>query len=245
MKVIAYTVLHYGRDYLAYAIRSVIDHIDEYWVLYTPVGSHGSRTNIPCPETRDELYAIAQKAAGDKLHWVDGDWVYEGQQREAIHQLAPDADAILVIDADEIYTPETVESFLLAARYEQARIFRVPMIHYWRSLHRCILHDPASPVRLVLPKVRSGEEKLQCPPINHLGYAQRIEIVRYKLLTHGHRNEFRRDLNWFADVFLDESRVNDLHPVGSAFWNWEAVNPLDYLPGFMQEHPYFKQDIIR
>jgi hypothetical protein len=78
MKVISYTALHYGRDYLAAAIRSVIDHVDEHWILYSPIGSHGHRTDVPCPDTRDELYAKAELAAGSKLRWHDGEWAHEG-----------------------------------------------------------------------------------------------------------------------------------------------------------------------
>lgn len=243
MKVIAYVALHYGKDYLGWSIRSVIDHIDELHVIYTPVGSHGHRTTTPCPETRDELFAIAAQAAGSKLRWHEGTWPYEGAQRDSIHQYAPDADAILVLDADEIWSIETVEATLLAARYEQARTYRVPIIHYWRSFHRCILHDPAFPTRLILPKVRSGEDAIHTAPINHMGYAQRPEIVRYKLETHGHKNEFRRDVNWFEDVFM-ANRQTDCHVVGSEYWNPETVNPLDYLPSYMADHPYYGMSVI-
>src|SRR5689334_6017907 len=101
-KIIAYTALHYGREYLASAIRSVIDYVDEYHVLYTPIGSHGHRTSIPCPETEMELFEIAL-SAGSKLRWCVGEWPHEGAQRDAILQIVPDADVILPVDYDEIW----------------------------------------------------------------------------------------------------------------------------------------------
>src|SRR5574342_223323 len=105
MKTDAYTALLYGSDYLAYAIRSVIDYVDEYHVIYdaSGSGSHGSKTDRTCPDSRETLYALADGAAGHKLRWHDGTWPYEGAQRDAIHEYAPDADVILVLDADEVW----------------------------------------------------------------------------------------------------------------------------------------------
>lgn len=246
MKVVSYTALHYGSDYLYHAIKSVIDHVDEHWIIYSDVGSHGSRTNLRCPDTRDELMAIAAKAAGSKLGWVDGRWDRETDQRSMIHQLAPDADVILVVDADEIWPTGLVHNVTDGIDYAfLAQRNRVTMRHYWRSFYRCILHDPASPVRIICPKKPDSEMGLTdlWGSINHFGYAQRPEIVRYKLETHGHRAEFRRDVDWFTDIFL-ANRQRDCHPVGSEWWNPETVNPLDYMPSWMSEHPYFNLEVI-
>lgn len=246
-KIVAYTPLHYGRDYLGAAIRSVIDAVDEYHVIYTDVGSHGHRTDIPCPESRDELYLIAAAAAGKKLHWHEGEWLWEGQQREMIFEYAPDADVILALDADEIWSEGLAAALIDETKTWHRRSIRVPMVHFWRSLYRAVLHDPAYPARLIYPQVRENSEAtalpVHCGPIAHMGYAQRSEIVQYKLLTHGHRGEFRRDCDWFNDVFM-ANRQFDCHPVGSEYWNPDRVNPLDYLPSWMQEHPYFGMGVI-
>lgn len=245
MKVAAYTALHYGREYLGWAIRSVIDVVDEYIVLYSPTGSHGTRTDRPCPETRDELYAIAKAAAGDKLRWIDGhNWRHEGQQRDAIYQHT-DADAILVLDADEIWNEALIVSALLAARYEQARYYRAPMIHYWRSFYRAVVDDPAFPIRLILPKVRHGEDTLrrlhENSVINHFGYAQTPQIVEYKQHVHGHRGEWRG--NWYRDRFLVNSQV-DCHPTSQNYWFPQRIDPMSYLPAWMATHPYFGLEVI-
>lgn len=246
--IVAYTALHYGRDYLNHAIRSIIDEVDLYIVLYTAVGSHGHRTAQPCPETKDELYEIAYAAAGDKLRWFDGEWPYEGAQRDSIFQIVPEADAIVVLDADEIWSPGLLKQALKTTKTWHRRDIRLPMAHYWRSLKQAILHDPAYPVRLIYPHIKEGAETFApFPPlskpyqaINHYGYAQRSEIVRYKLETHGHKNEFRRDCDWFNDIFMDPTRTRDLHPVGSEYWNIETIA----VPDFMRDHPYAGLDLI-
>lgn len=269
MKVIAYTALHYGAEYLAYAIKSVIDHVDEYYVLYSASGSHGYRTNERPPDTRETLYAIAQSVAGGKLRWIDGEWPYEGAQRDSIHQYAPDADVIIVLDSDEIWSEGLAWSLIDMLKKDNNHIirnWRVPIIHYWRSFHRCVIHDPAFPVRMINCRAQSGEAVYDADGhdedikgfldyggadynknfhsrINHMGYAQRSATVKYKLLTHGHRGEFRRDVDWFNDVFM-ANRQTDCHPVGSEYWNPKMVNPMDYMPDFMKHHPNFKLEVI-
>lgn len=251
-KVVGFTALLYGKDYLAWAIRSIIDHIDEYHVAYSPIGAHGHRTDTPCPETRDELYAIAAAAAGAKLRWHDGEWSYEGAQRESIHEYAPDADVILVLDSDEIWGDGLAELTISAALSMSARRWRPNMIHYWRSFYRAVLHDPALPIRAIVPNAPDTEryigdpepyQKYTKPYINHMGYAQRPDIVRYKQLTHGHRNEWRKNVDWFADKFMANAQ-EDCHPVGSEYWNPERVSPLDHMPRWMQEHPYYHMQVI-
>lgn len=249
-KIISYTALLYGKDYLASAIRSVIDAVDEHHILYTAVGSHGSRTPIPCPETRDELYAIAEQAAGSKLRWHDGEWGWEGQQRDSIHQYVLDADAILVLDADEIW-PEGLAQAALSVNeryYYYPKRMRVKMVHYWRSFYRAVIHDPAFPERIIFPKAKNNDTVLfnepDSAPIQHMGYAQRPEIVEYKQLTHGHRGEWRRDVDWFHDKFMANAQ-EDCHPVGSDFWQPEEVDPFELgLPEFMRAHKYAGMRVI-
>ena len=248
MHIVASIALHYGADYLSHAIRSIIDDVDEVIVLYSATGSHGHRTSIPCPDSRDDLYAIAHEAAGAKLRWFDGNWTHEGQQRDSIFEIAPVADVIVVVDADELWPPGLLAMAIKATSTWRRREIRMPMAHLWRSMKQAILHDPACPVRLIYPQVREGAETFTPDPslpilersIIHGGYAQRSEIVKYKLLTHGHRNEFRRDVDWFNDIFMNPLRTTDLHPVGSTAWNWESVDVPDFLLG----HPYAQLELI-
>lgn len=247
MKVVGFTCLHYGKDYLEWAIRSVIDHVDEHWCVYSPIGSHGHHTDRPCPDTREELYVAAQRGAGDKLRWFEGTFRHEGEHRGMIHTLAPDADVILVVDADEIWPLGLAEALINQPNgVSYPGRLRLPIIHYWRSFYRAIIHDPAFPVRVIYPKADMGEMTFILPkesPINHMGYAQRPEIVEYKQHTHGHKGEWRKD-DWFNTIFMDETRRTDLHPVGSQYWDYEDIDPWRYLPDFMREHPYANREII-
>lgn len=243
MKVIGYMALHYGLEYIQYAIRSVIDQVDEFWVLYTPFGSHGHVSSVRCPEDMNSLARAAYAAGNGKIRWCNGRWAREGEQRDYIHHLVPEADVILVVDADEIWADGAAEYAVHMAATQPERNFRVPMIHFWRSFNRCVLYDPAWPVRVINPHNASGEKTLLLAPIAHFGYAQSPAMVAYKWQIHGHKNELRKDCDWFADKFMANAQT-DCHPVGSVYWNPEPVNPADYLPDFMCEHPNWGKDVI-
>lgn len=240
MKIISYTPLHYGRDYLADAIRSVIDYVSEVWILYTPIGSHGHRTTRICPETRDELRTIAERAAGSKLYWYDGEWPHEGAQRDTITRLVPNADVILALDADEIWLePQRAIDQALAGT---AQRWRVPMVHFWRSFHYAIINDVAFPHRVYIPSRTAGDDAYcDTRPIAHMGYAQRGEIVEYKQHTHGHKGEWRAD--WYENRWLPNSHT-DVHPTNHDYWYPQRVNAWDYLPDWMRDHPYADLECI-
>lgn len=244
MKTIAFTALHYGRDYLSYAMRSVIDSVSEFHVLYTDRGSHGHRTDQPCPDRKDELYALAEQAAGHRLRWHEGTWNSEGEQRDAIFRLAPNADIIVVVDADEVYDDELADHAARFAWDHNIHRLRLPFTHLWRSFYKGFTKDPAYPERIILPRLPGGVKETYQTNLRvyHYGYAQRSELVRYKMLTHGHRGQFRTDVDWFSDVFM-ANRQTDCHPVGSEYWNAEDIS-LGAHPMLMWSHPYSRMDVI-
>lgn len=246
MKVIAYTALNYGSPYLGYAIQSVIHAVHEYHVLYTRNGSHGTLADFPPPfaESESNLYNIALQAAGNKLHWHNGEWRHEGQQRDTIYQLVPDADAILTLDYDELWSPLFVQDAIEQALNGDARIYRAPMVHFWRSFKRCVTDDPAYPERIVIP---SRKERtfglLDMKPIAHTGYAIPDELLRYKLHIHGHKQEMRQDIDWYNTRWKVNAQA-DCHWTMIDRWYPQLINPRDYLPVLMTSHPYWEKDLI-
>lgn len=258
MKTIGFMPLHYGAPYLAAAIRSVLYAVDEMWILYTPHPSHNGNTvtTVPCPDSARDLYAIARKAAGDKLRWVQGDWRLEGEHRDAIYQCAPDADMILSVDSDEVWNPPLIDvAFKVYEKsmQEGRRYWLVPFVHFWRSFNRAIVNDGQLPQRITFPKASNdfyqkygtsyvergnpASKRFIC----HFGYAIPVQHMRYKWSGgHGHQSELRPD---FLGKY-ERNELEDVHPVSKRFWSPEVVNPLDYMPEWMQEHPYWGLEVI-
>lgn len=226
--------MHYGHTYLAASIRSVIDYISEYHVLYASEPSHGSTTYLPCPERGDDLRDIAQAAAGNKLHWHEGNWTHEGLQRNAIYEFAPDADVIITVDADEIYTDKTW-AMIDSERDYKGRSIKIPFRHYWRAFHRAIIDDVAAPDRVIFPKGRADLHLTAGldVAIQHMGYCQPADITRYKSLIHGHRGDWRAD--WFDTKFVPNAQI-DVHPTNHNYWNAVEVDPFEGLPTWMADH---------
>lgn len=243
--IAAYTALHYGSPYLEWAMRSVLPWVDKYYILYSAQGSHGTRNGrrLPDTESRENLQWIASQAAGRKLVWIDGDWTHEGQQRDSIYYYTQAMEMILVVDYDEIWPESTVDQAIKWVQGTSSRRYRLPMVHFWRSFRRCVLHDPAYPVRVLKPGGDDHECTLHTPPIAHLGYAIPTWLLDYKMTIHGHRAQWRTDIDWRTEKWLANAQ-EDCHPVGSDYWNPEPVNPLDYLPHWMVQHRWYQAEVI-
>ncbi len=248
-RVAAVMCLHFGADYLAYAMRSVADVVDEYHIMYSPVASHGHASPVPCPETFDQLRDVAQLAIAEinkPLRWYTGYWNSEGDQfKEGMSRT--DASIVIKLDADELWSPNLLMSAVLQGFMNQKREMRLSLHHYWRSFHRAFTHDPAAPGRIYFRQFTDGADTYHKPAgypdsftIHHFGYALPVDLMRYKVQSHGHLPQFRHDVDWINQVYAT-NRQTDCHPVGSEYWmQTEVVTP----PEFLRDHPYFKLELI-
>ncbi len=243
MKTIAYYALHYGKEYLAWSIRSVQDFVDEIHVLYAAKPSFGHSTREGCPETEAELRTEADRFLKKPLLWHRGEWTQESDHRNAAVSIArrAGADQILPVDADEVWDGETLETALRVARDKNAKTTLVRFCHLWRSFD-WVCDDPAMPVRIVRP---DGVDPIwyltpQKYPVFHFGYAQSRRIVEYKQKIHGHKNDWRS--GWFENKYVKWDPAHpqaDVHPTNVNFW---TPKPLDLdrvavLRRLMDGHP--------
>jgi hypothetical protein len=236
MKVVAYTPLHYGKEYLWYAVHSVRQFVDLHYVLYTPTPSYGHTSNLVCPDTEAELKACIDQY--DHVIWHRGQWNNETEHRGTILELVEeDVELILPVDADEVWGQREL-GHVLESVYaaEAARDWRVcGFQHLWRSFYwRC--EDAMAPVRVIDLRVPRGTQYVT-GKVFHFGYAQSVETMRYKWSIHGHQNELR--VGWLRDKFERwVPGIDDVHPTCSGIWNPSFVSPAD-MPKFMRNHPYY------
>lgn len=244
--VTAVICLHFGLPFLEYAMRSVEDVVDDYIVCYSPVANHGvSGNGLVCPETCEDLQTVAfDTIPYPRTRWFSHDqWRGEGEQFKFAWPHT-NADVIVKLDADEIWPPGLLADAIAHGIQQQSREIRVPLRHYWRSFYKAFTGDPAAPGRIYLREFDNGETTFtpyyERDRIHHYGYSLPIELMRYKWQTHGHSPEFRRDCDWFEDVYK-ANRQTDCHPVGSQYWmQTEDVVP----PAFLLDHPYAKLSVI-
>ena len=255
--IVASYVLHYGKEYLAWSIRSIQDQVDAIQVLYSPRPSFSYQSDVPCSESEGELKAEAHRflKPGKKLYWDSGVWQSEGSHRDQAMGMASlrGASLVLVVDADELWDPAELALQLAAAEAAPQRDTLTPFVHFWRSFdHVC--SDPSRPVRIVKPSgvsLRYADQKI---PVLHYGYAQSEAITKYKIAIHGHRGEWRPE--WLEQKFLawrPGVEMKDVHPTcgwnpdfSDYFWNPRKVDPeiSKAADPLIFDHPYNGKRVI-
>lgn len=250
--VYSYTVLHYGRDYLPFALKSVYDLCDRLYIFYTPHPSHGHRTDIQPIETRDELFdSVLQLPDYSKVGWHETDIWNEGQQRDyAVQTLVNDgADLILVVDVDEVWH-DFVLSRALQHVWEMngARNWLINFTHLWRSFNYACT-DNNWPVRIIDIRHSGGVGYVpkELGDIYHFGYAVTDKVMRYKWECHGHKDELRP--NWYEEKWQAWPPPDDCHPTngkneeGIGWWNPVVFDKRE-LPYVLREHPFWNLERI-
>ena len=251
MEIHTLTILHYGADYLSYALRSVYHSVDQLHIFYTPTPSHGHSTNVPPIETKEELQAAAYTYdPDDKIRWHDViGATQEGDHRDLALKTveAAGAEIVLVVDYDEIWPADTLTLFL-SDIWERgaARNNLVNMIHFWRSFNWAC-EDNGWPVRIIDLRFDKGTKYLSADRVFHFGYAITDKVMRYKWQIHGHKNELQPD--WFVNKWQVWPPPDNCHPTngrnekGEAFWSPEPFNK-ERLPEFMRTHPFYSLEKI-
>lgn len=242
MKIVAYTPLHYGKEYLKWAVASTAPLVDRHIILYSPVPSYGTGTTLSCPDTEEELRDIL--APFPHIEWHEGrwhSWIYHWRDANLYLE---DADILIAADADEIWDlPSMEESIKRVYDANKCRNWKcMGFRHFWRSFG-WVCTDAMAPDRIHDLRHEGGYDYVG-NRIYHFGYAESVETVRYKWAIHLHFNELRP--GWFAEKFVNwKPGDKDVHPtcVGEEFW---SPRPFDRytLPELLYDHPYFNLDLI-
>lgn len=240
MKTLAYIICHYGLPYFDACLAALSPQVDKIVVLYSRAPSQGNQTDMACPDSGDQLRAVAQRYPN--VQWVEGNWSNEGAHTGAAMAYVEGYDWLVRLDTDEIIQPDTVSRWIQWAQGRPARTFSPKFLHFWRSFSR-VCRDGHTPVRLT--RVASGEGQESIPEelgvVYHMGYAQPTRYIEYKLEVQGHKPEFRPE--WFRHKWLVNAQ-EDVHIVCKyGFWNTEAFDKLG-LPDVLKAHPYWAMEVI-
>lgn len=243
MRTIAYIPLMYGAEYLSCAIQSIHHHVEEIHIVYTDKPSQGYRTNIPCPETEEQLKQIAF-AASDKIIWHKSNFNNEGEHRSYIMKYTAGFDLCLTVDADEVVEEISLRYALQFAMQSDKRYLGINgFLNFWRSFN-FVCVDEFRPVRIINLRNPSGQGEIPLT-IYHFSCAQREEIVRYKWNVSGHKTELRP--GWIDDIYLawtPENRITTLHPVALNIWSEATAFDKNTLPECLKGHVNFNKELI-
>ena len=247
MRVLGFIPLLYGKEYLEACIKSIDPCITELLIIYTEKPSFGYGSEVPCPESEQELKDIAF-ATSKNVKWmnVTGKVGQEGAHRNMANIYAKEHafDIIVCVDSDEVWDTDVLRKSIDSAyngNCQRYKTSHIGWVHFWRSFNYCC-KDFFEPVRFINMNCNNGAEGVVDCKIYHFGYAQRAEIIEYKMAVHGHKNEIRE--NWLQEKFLNwKEGDNDVHPTSFGLWNPEIFFK-DSLPPLLKNHPNFNKEII-
>lgn len=239
IKVLGCMPLHYGSEYMAKSIGSVLPYCDEFLILYTPEPSYGFQASVPLPESESmqNLRKIAEdveKRSGKPFTWIRINSSRENTHRNYGHEYAKKKgyDVSIWVDSDEVWQQDTVAKCITQAYHGNYREFRTDhkgWFHYYRNLDE-YCQDGFEPVRLFNYNNYHGNQgKVEGNVIHHLGYAVSPEIMEYKLSCHGHKSELRKDFyqfwfnynkkDWDSNLYKHKQDEDwTLHPASKQVW---------------------------
>jgi hypothetical protein len=153
-------------------------------------------------------------------------------------------DSLLIVDADELWDEFLLGNFIKFGTSSYAKVIRVGMRHFWRSL-QWICDDECAPHRMT-NKVGEGEAyyPMNAGRVFHMGYAQSSKIIGYKMSIHGHKNEVRS--RWYENTFLAWKPGDlDVHPTNERhFWDPKRYVDDNKLKWLVYDHPYRNMELI-
>ena len=246
MAIIGYMPLHYGKEYLQWALKSM-DIADVIHIFYTEKPSYGHGTALPCPETEAELKDIALQFAKVKWHNVQNKH-REGDHRNMVLEYCTDDDFMITLDSDEVMHPGHWEAALSEVGRQTFSSYGINgFVNFWKSFNH-VVKDGFQPVRIARPKYRRYmSQGTVNATIYHFGYAQREEVMSYKLAIHGHLGDIR-NVHGTPDNYFNKWKrwthpgcgVDYLHPASRDIW--VDAEPFDKttLPDILKDHPYYE-----
>lgn len=243
MKVLGYIMLHYGREYLEYVIKSIEPFCDKIVILYTPTPTHNHDSGMQCPENRSELLQIARDAS-NKVQWEDVNIFGEGNHRQMIFSHARGYDLVLNADSDEVWDQDALERCVKEASETDSRYIGVyGFVNFYRSFN-WIVKDFFYPIRF--HNMHSGKKEVKTINglVYHFGYVQDQALMLYKISIHGHRAEFKN--NWLVDKYVnfDPEVTEKMHPCSETVWLKAEKFDKTTLPEILKSHPYYNLEKI-
>lgn len=237
--------LFYGKEYLRESLMSIKNHVDKMVIAYTPEPSHGHSTISINPDSKDDMFRIAQMVLGEKLIWDEGVYGNESHHRNRRYAFSEGYDIILTIDPDEVFKEDEVGQAINYAIVNPERYFGIHgYVNFWRSFNWAC-YDGFRPIRIENLRNENEQQNHGCPlTIYHFSTCQGRAVMNYKYKVFGHAGEIKP--NWLESVhyaWTPENNFGDLHPVSIGLWN--AV-PFDKetLPGYLKEHANYGKVLV-
>ncbi len=241
--VLGYMILHYGKEYLEVALKSVAPFCDKVIVLYSATPSMGFTTRQRCPDKEQELKRIALASGGNIVWHKVKAKTLETDHRKAVNQfILPRHKILVATDADEVWEEKSLLGALQAARDNPGiKTFGISgYLNFWKSFNNVCV-DRFTPIRITNISAKTGMLVIPAT-IYHFSCAQRDEVMKYKYRVSGHRNEIRG--NWLEIFRSWKQGDRFLHPASKEIWEDAVPFEKESLPEALRKHVNFGKEVI-
>ena len=162
-------------------------------------------------------------ASGLGAEVVVGDWDTEAHQRNygLNYFFEKDYDWVLIVDADELYSPEDIAKLSYSLEQDVEAIVANDMVVYWKDINHVVTPKQEDrPIIAIRPTQKFivarqsfssiGETEAK---LHHLSYVRDDESMLKKIKSFSHAVDFDTD-EWYEKVWLNwKEGDTDLHPV--------------------------------
>jgi glycosyltransferase involved in cell wall biosynthesis len=189
----------------------------------------------------DRTNDIASKLGAEV---VVGDWDTEAHQRNygLNYFKEKDYDWVLIVDADELYSPEDIAKLSYSLEQDVEAIVANDMVVYWKDINHVVTPKQEDrPIIAIRPDQKFivarqsfsniGETEAR---LHHLSYVRDDEGMLKKIKSFSHAVDFNTD-EWYEQVWLDWAEGDcDLHP----------VNPHQFATTLKKEAPDWMKELF-
>lgn len=222
MKIVGFTALHYGSEYLAKAIQSIDHVVDEHVIVYSERPSYAHQTVLSNPDSEQKLKDIAFSVSSKIIWDSHRSFHHEGHHRNRVFNFAKDGDLVIVVDSDELW--EEPENAIQESLKHRARQFPINgFVNFWKST-KYIMRDGFQPIRIIRPGMPNVQHTINAT-IYHMGYCIDDATMLYKLDIHGHKADII-NVHGSAQAYFNKFKswthpgcgVTHLHPASKDIW---------------------------
>lgn len=253
MKIAANYCVYNEENFIAYSLRSIYDAVDKIIILVSQQPWKG------IPSTPDKTLQIVRNFPdpGKKIIYKTGKWQNQGKERNYALSICKNLgiNYYWVIDADEIYEDESIETLKTGLKdYPNVINFYCGWWTYWRSFYYRI--DPPETSTFVIGKIvpsftflhtrqpSAGKTLRLDAFLHHYSYARPFEKIKVKMTNiSGPGGPIRCD--WF-EKFLQwpkDKSIGDLHPFWKNHWK-RAIKITWDIPPALHDHPWVRREVI-
>ena len=246
-------VLFYNVDqFILKNIDNSGPHVDRIYVAYSKKPWGYNRKARKKFSNRSNLDLLKKSKYYNKIKIIEGDWLYDEDQRNAcLNQARSDGmDFLITHDADEFYFHKDFKQMISEVKKNPHYDYYVtPWVSFWKTFGYIVITQNGNnitgypevvinlnkPQKFIRARIPSGDNKYELSALcHHASFILSDEECWDKINTWSHTHQFKVK-KWYNNKWLNwDINSIDLHPVNPKAWA-RAIEYDQELPEVLSE----------